>query len=122
MFEFSNKFETIEVFTPVKNAAGALTGLSIDTTFYDPEAFVAPLRASQRYNRTGGLDSPTQRYTFIECLSNIKSVNGKPVQLTAGHPDYIDYYGRPWSKAWDVLEAGWDKPQRLNPAIEDIFK
>lgn len=122
MFEFSDKFETVEVFTPIKNAAGAMTGLSIDTTFYDPEAFVAPLRASQRYNRTAGLDSATQRYTFIECLSNIKSVNGKPVQLTAGHPDYIDYYGRPWAKAWEVLEAGWDKPQKTIPAIDDIFK
>ena len=106
MFEYSNSLETVEVFTPVKNAAGNFTGLSIDTTFYDPEAFVAPLHLVQQWNRTSGLDNPMQRYTYIECLSNIKSVDGKPTQLTAGKPGYIDFYGRPWAQNWEKLEVG----------------
>ena len=70
------------------------------------------------------LDDPKARFTFIECLSNIRNVNGRPKQLTKGDPDYIDYYGRPWAKNWEkYLEAGWDKPQDDIPAaITDIFK
>jgi hypothetical protein len=111
MFEFSNKMETIEIYTPRRNADGSFAGLTIDTTFYDPEAFVAPLHNVQQWNRQSGLDNPTARYTHIECLSNIKSVNGKPTQLTMGDPGYVDFYGRPWAQNWDKLEVGWDKPQ-----------
>ena len=117
MFEFSNSLESVEVFTPRRNPDGSFAGLSVDTTFYDPEAFVAPLHTVQQWNRTTGLDNPTQRYTYIECLSNIASLNGKPTQLTAGDPGYIDYYGRPWSQNWEKLEAGWDKPERPLPGI-----
>ena len=61
--------------------------------------------------------------TFVECLSNIRNVNGRPTQLTPGHPDFIDYYGRPWAKNWETFfEAGWAKPQEELPAaITDIF-
>ncbi len=118
MFEFSNSLQTIEIYTPIKNAAGAMTGLSIETTFYDPEAFLTPLRTAQQYNRIGGLDHATNRYTHIECLSNIKSINGKPTQLTNGDPGYVDYYNRPWAKNWEELEKGWNKPRMELP---DIF-
>jgi hypothetical protein len=117
MFEFSNSLETIEVFTPRRNADGSFAGLTVDTTFYDPEAFVAPLHSVQSWNRTSGLDNPTQRYTYIECLSNISSLNGKPTQLTAGDPGYVDYYGRPWAQNWEKLEEGWDKPEPKLPGI-----
>ncbi|HVH26378.1 MAG TPA: hypothetical protein VM818_06450 [Vicinamibacterales bacterium] len=117
MFEYSNSLETLEVFTPRTNADGSFAGLTIETTFYDPEAFVAPLRNTIRWDRTAGLDHSSQRYTFIECLSNIKSVNGRPTQLTSGDDDYIDYYGRPWSQNWDKLEADWEKPLPKLPGI-----
>jgi len=119
MFEFSNAMETVEVITPRRNADGSFAGLTVDTTFYDPEAFVAPLHSVQQWNRTAGLDHPTQRYTYIECLSNIQSLNGKPTQLTAGDPGYVDYYGRPWAQNWEKLEAGWDKPQI--ELLPDVF-
>jgi hypothetical protein len=117
MFEFSDSLETVEVFTPRNDDTGTFAGLTVETTFYDPEAFVAPLRNTIRWDRTATLDHPTQRYTFIECLSNIKSVNGRPTQLTTGDADYIDYYGRPWSQNWDALEAGWERPQPALPGI-----
>ena len=49
MFEYSNSLETIEVFTPRTNADGSFAGLTIDTTFYDPEAFLVPLRSGIRF-------------------------------------------------------------------------
>jgi hypothetical protein len=116
MFENSDKLETIETYAPVYNN-GAFAGLQHEATFYDPEAFVAPLHLSMRFNRASGLDNPTRRYTYIECLSNIRNVNGKPQQTTEADPRFIDYYGRPWAKNWEKnFEVGWDKPSEDLPA------
>jgi hypothetical protein len=64
------------------------------------------------------------RHTFIECLSNVANVNGRPTQLPASDPRYIDYYGRPWAKNWEKhFEQGLEKPDaELPAAITDIFK
>jgi hypothetical protein len=123
MFEYSNSLETVDVFTPIYNN-GAFVGLKVETTFYDPEAFVAPLYNVIRFNRASGLDSPARRYTYIECLSNIHNVEGKPNQLTAGNDRYTDYYGRPWAQNWEkYFEVGWEKPESDLPAgIFDVFE
>jgi hypothetical protein len=121
--EYSSKFEMIEITTPIKDAAGAVTGLNFESIFYDPEAFVAPLRSTMRWNRTQKGDSPNLRHTFVECLSNVVNVNGKPTQLPPNHERYIDFYGRPWAKNWEKnFEVGWEKPNDVPAAILDIFK
>lgn len=110
MFEFSDQIETIDVFTP-RMENGVFVGLSLDTTFYDPQAFVQPLHNVMRFNRQARMDDPTRRYTYIECLSNLRNTNGRPTQLTSSDPRFIDYYGRPWAQNWEkYFEAGWDKP------------
>ena len=98
--------------------------MTVETIFYDPEAFVAPLRSSMRWNRTQRLDSPNLRHTFIECLSNIVNVDGRPTQVNASNDRYVDFYGRPWAKNWEkYFEKGWEKPDSEVPAaILDIFK
>jgi hypothetical protein len=117
MFEFSDSLETIDVFTPRFDNSGAFVGLSLDTTFYDPPAFVAPLHNVMRFNRVARMDDPNRRYTYIECLSNLRNTNGRPSQLTSSDPRYIDYYGRPWAQNWEkYFEAGWDKPGEDLPA------
>jgi hypothetical protein len=123
MFEYSDKLETIETYAPVYNN-GVLVGLDHEAVFYDPEAFVAPLHLRMRFNRVSGLDNPTRRYTYIECLSNLQNVNGRPTQLTGASDRFVDYYGRPWAKNWEkYFEAGWEKPEEAVPdAILDIFK
>ena len=50
MFEFSDKLETIETYAPVYNN-GVFVGLDHEAIFYDPEAFVAPLHLTMRFNR-----------------------------------------------------------------------
>ena len=124
MFEFSDKMETVEIFKPALDASGKFIGLDHETVFYDPVAFVAPLRATYRYVRVAGPDDPTHRYTYIECLSNLRNTNGRPTQLTKADPRYIDYYGRPWAQNWEkFFEVGWDRPQDTLPQdILDIFK
>ena len=124
MFEFSDSMQTVEVITPRYDGNGALAGLTDDTTFYDPEAFVGPVHDVMRFNRVTRLDDATRRYTYIECLSNIRDVNRRPVQLTTGRDGYTDYYGRPWAQNWEKnCEAGWDKPETdFPPNIFDIFE
>ena len=124
MFETSDKLETVETFKPALDASGQFIGLDHETTFYDPDAFVTPLRASFRFIRAATPDDASRRYTFIECLSNIFNTDGKPKQTTAADPRFVDYYGRPWAKNWEkYFEAGWDKPQdELPSAVTDIFK
>lgn len=124
MFEFSGKMETVETFKPVYDQSGKFTGLDHDTVFYDPEAFVAPLHATYRYTRLATQDDPNRRYTYIECLSNLRNTDGRPTQLTKADPRYIDYYGRPWAQDWEkYFEVGWDKPQTTLPQdILDLFK
>jgi len=124
MFEFSDKIETVETFKPVYDAGGKFVGLDHETVFYDPEAFVQPLRATYRYARRATAADPNHRYTYIECLSNLRNTNGRPTQLTKADPRYIDYYGRPWAQDWEkYFEVGWDKPQDALPQdILDVFK
>ena len=108
------------------DAGGKFVGLDHETIFYDPEAFVAPLHARDALHPRGPrLDDPDRRYTYIECLSNIRNTNGRPTQLTARDPRYIDYYGRPWAQNWEkYFEEGWDKPQEdaAPKDVLDLFK
>jgi hypothetical protein len=123
LFEYSSNMETIEILSPRQDANGAFAGLTIETIFYDLDAFVAPLRSTMRWNRTQRHDSPNLRHTFIECLSNVTNVNGRPTQLSPADPRYVDYYSRPWAKNWEkYFEQGLEKPaQELPAAILDIF-
>jgi hypothetical protein len=116
MFEFSDRLETIETYAPVYNN-GTLSGLKHEAVFYDPDAFVQPLHLTMQFNRMANLDNDTRRYTYIECLSNLRNVNGRPSQLTASDPLFIDYYGRPWAQNWEkYFEVGWEKPDDDLPA------
>jgi len=114
----------VETFKPALDAGGKFIGLDHETIFYDPDAFVTPVRASYRFVRQATTDAPDRRYTFIECLSNIFNTDGRPKQVTGADSRFVDYYGRPWAKNWEEhFEKGWDKPQDdLPSAITDIFK
>ena len=81
------------------------------------------MRASYRFTRRATPEDPNRRYTYIECLSNLRNVNGRPSQLTASDPRFIDYYGRPWAQNWEkYFEVGWDKPDDDLPAnVLDIL-
>src|ERR1700733_127195 len=124
MFEYSYKLQTVETYKPPYNASGMFIGLDHEAVFYDPEAFVQPLHATYRFVRQGTPSDPDRRYSYIECLSNLRNTNGRPTQLTGADSRYIDYYGRPWAQNWEkYFEAGWDKPQDALPQdILDILK
>jgi hypothetical protein len=125
MFEFSPALETVEIFKPAYDANHKFFGIDHEAIWYDPQALAQPVRLTERYLRIAGPDDPKARYTFIECLSNIQNVDGRPKQLTKGEPGYVDYYGRPWAQNWEQwFEKGWDKPddEAVPKDVLDIFK
>jgi hypothetical protein len=125
MFEHSGKMESIEIYRPVRDGAGKFTGIDHEAIWYDPEARARPVRLLDRYPRLATMADPNRRYTYIECLSNIKNVRGIPAQQNKGDSDYIDYYGRPWAQNWEKwFEQGWEKPEpSLLPAdVLDALK
>jgi hypothetical protein len=125
MFEYSSRMETVETFKPLYDASHNLIGLDHEAVWYDPEAFVQPLRVRDRFMRRAAAGDPHARYTFIECLSNIKNVKGRPQQLPKTDPNFIDYYGRPWAQNWEQwFEQGWEKPADAGPPkdVMDLFK
>ena len=125
MFEYSDKMESVETFKPVYDAGGKFIGLDHEAVFYDPIALVQPIHIKYRFARRKALNDATQRYTYIECLSNIRNVNGRPEQVTESDPRYIDFYGRPWAENWEkYFEKGWDKPadSSVPQTVLDIFK
>jgi hypothetical protein len=110
MFEYSSKLETVEVFRP---AADGKT-ITVETTFYDPDAFIQPLHIVTPWELQAPADDPETRFTFVECRVQSTIVNGpdgRPTQLTPVDDGYIDYFGRPWAQNWEKhFEQGWKKP------------
>jgi len=110
MFEYSNSLEVIEVFTPNEDG----TGMSVEATFYDPEAFRQPLTTVTPWILDGRIGDPERRYTFMECRVQSTILNGpdgRPTQLTPLDEGYIDYFGRPWAENWERhFEQGWERP------------
>ncbi len=125
LFEFSGKMETVETFKPLYDASHHFIGIDHEAIWYDPDSLVQPVRVRDRFLRRAQAGDGNARFTFIECLSNIKNVDGRPVQLTKDNPDFIDYYGRPWAQNWEKwFEQGWEKPddEVVPKDVLDLFK
>ena len=102
MFEFSGKMETVETFKPRYDAQRQVHRARPRDRLLRSRRVrrsrCAPPIASSARRRP---DDPNRRYTYIECLSNLRNTNGRPTQLTNADPRYIDYYGRPWAQNWE---------------------
>jgi len=122
-YEFSSKMQTIEIYTPYKDASGKFAGLNHEAIFYDPESLVQPTRIVRQLNRLGGMDSGNP-YTFIECVPNIYPVKGKATPVTPGQVveyEVPDMYGRPWAEMWHKYwEQGMVDPQAAK-AQDELF-
>ena len=109
MFEYSNSLEVIEVIRPAEDGSG----LIVEATFYDPEAFTQPLHTVTPWLFSAPINDPERRFTFVECRVQSTIVNGpdgRPTQLTFIDEGYIDYFGRPWAQNWEEhFEQGWER-------------
>jgi hypothetical protein len=111
MFEHSSQLEIVEVFRP---GADGKT-ITVEATFYDPEAFTRPFHTVTPWELAAPPDDPEARHTFVECRVQSTIINGpdgRPTQLTFLDEGYIDYFGRPWAQNWEKhFEQGWQKPE-----------
>ena len=118
-FEFSNKMQTIEIYTPIRDAKGQVTALNHEAVFYDPEALVEPIRIIRNYARISGFDEGAP-IEYIHCIPTIYPIKGRATPVTPGSVieyEIPDMYGRPWAQMWQkYFEKGMEKPKE-----EDIF-
>ncbi|MEO6186995.1 MAG: hypothetical protein ABIP38_04740, partial [Steroidobacteraceae bacterium] len=82
-FEFSSKMQSIEIYTPVRDAAGKVTALNHEAILYDPEAFVDPIRIVRNYARLGGFEEGDP-YVYIRCNPTIMPVKGHATPVSPG--------------------------------------
>lgn len=117
--EFSGQLQTVEIYTPVKDAAGALTGMKHEIVLYDPEALVDPVRIVQTWRRLGRLNE-NGPMPYMECIPHIFPIRGVATPKTPGSSfeyELPDIYGRPWAQYWEkYFEKGMQRP-----AEESIF-
>jgi hypothetical protein len=118
-YEHSNKLQTIEIYTPNRDASGKFLGLNHEAIFYDPDALVKPVRVVRNFLRTSGYDQGDP-YVFIECVQTIFPIKGTATPMTPGSVfeyEMPDMYGRPWAQIWEKYwEQGMEKPE-----AEDVF-
>ena len=114
-FEFSSKLQTIEIYSPVRDANGQITAMRQEAIFYDPESLVEPIRIMRNLPRMGALEDGNP-YTFIECVPNIYPIKGHATPVTPGQEitfETPDMYGRPWAKNWEkYYEQGMKRPDQ----------
>ena len=121
-YEFSNKLQTVEIYTPNRDAAGKVTGINHEAIFYDPEALVEPVRVVRNLNRVGGVEEGNP-YTFIECVPNILPEKGRARPIAPGQIfqyEIPDIFGRPWAVMWEkYFEEGMKNPAKER--MEELF-
>jgi hypothetical protein len=121
-FEHSSKMQSIEIYTPIRDAAGAFVGLNHETVLYDADALAEPVRIVRNLHKINAFtDADQTPYTFIECVQTIFSIDGQNAPITPGtviEYEMPDMYGRPWDAIWQrYFEEGMSRPDD----DEDLF-
>jgi hypothetical protein len=118
-FEHSNRMQTIEIYTPNRDANGAFLGLNHEAILYDPEALVEPVRIIRNVLKSSGFEQGDPQ-PFIECVQTIFPIEGRSTPVSPGTTielEVPDMYGRPWAEIWEKYwEEGLERPQE-----EDVF-
>jgi hypothetical protein len=113
-FEFSNKLQSIEIYTPRKDAAGTLRGLKHEVVLYDDEALVDPVRIVHTLDKQHDLNEG-EPFPIMECIPQSFPVDGQTTPMTPGQTfDYRvpDIFGRPWAQIWERYhEEGMERPR-----------
>lgn len=114
-WEYSSNLQLIEIWSECRDADGSLLGLEHETVFYDPEAFVAPVRDIRFFIRQGDYDE-FEPLNHEHCNQTIfLSNDGRGAQVSPGTTiEYTvpDLYDRPWARVWEeYFEQNMNKPE-----------
>lgn len=113
VFEHSGKMQTVEIFNPRYDAEGNLAGIEQETIFYDPEAFVEPLRTIQVHIKQAEIED-ADPFVYNRCIQTIFPIEGRAQPVSPGvEIDYtvLDMFDRPWARIWErYFEDGMERP------------
>ncbi len=114
-WEYSSNLQLIEIWSERRDAQGALVGLEHETVFYDPDAFVEPVRDIRYFARTGDY-AEADPLNHEHCNQTIfLGPDGRGAQVSPGTTiDYTvrDLYDRPWARVWEeFFEQNMSKPE-----------
>ena len=113
--EFSNRLQSIEIYTPRESADGALIGLKHEIILYDDEVFVEPVRIVHYLDKRGELNEGTP-FPIMECVPQTYPVDGHATPMVPGQTfEYTvpDIFGRPWAQIWERYhEEGMEQPSQ----------
>jgi hypothetical protein len=117
--EFSNKMQSIEIYTPRVDAQGQFIGLHHEVILYDEEALAEPVRIVHLLDRDHALNAG-EPFTYMECVPQAFPLDGNTTPMAPGQTFSYrvpDIFGRPWAQIWEQYhEEGLQRPQ-----IESIF-
>jgi hypothetical protein len=104
----------VEIYTPVKDEDGTLTGLRHEIVLYDDEVFVDPVRIVHYLDKQGELNEGDP-FQIIECIPQTYPVDGHATPMVPGQTfEYTipDIFGRPWAQIWERYhEEGMQRPE-----------
>jgi hypothetical protein len=113
-FEYSNKLQSIEIYTPRRDDSGALLGLKHEVVLYDDEAFVEPLRIVHLLDKQRELNEG-EPFPIFECIPQSFPIDGHTTPVVPGQAiEYVvpDVFGRPWAQIWERYhEDGMQRPR-----------
>jgi hypothetical protein len=112
--EYSNKLQTLEIWTEEYDDDGNFTSLRQEVIFYDEDALVDPVRFVHYLDKNRNLNEGDP-YEHGECLRRIFPIDGRAVQLNPGQTiefTLLDVYDRPWAQIWEqYFEQGMARPE-----------
>ncbi len=124
-WEYSNRLQLIEIWSERHGADGAFLGLEHETVFYDPEAFVQPVRDIRFFSRSGDA-ADAAPFNLDHCNQTIfigEDGRARPVAPgTTIQYEVPDIYGRPWAHIWEkYFEQDMKRPERSDD-LDDFFR
>jgi hypothetical protein len=113
-WEYSSQLQIIEIWSEQHDADGGFIGLEHETVFYDPEAFVEPVRDIRFFAYSGDY-ARFNALAHAHCNQTIFiDEDGRAAQVPPGTTiEYTvrDLYDRPWARVWEeYFEDGMSRP------------
>jgi len=113
-WEYSSQLQLVEIWSERHDANGGFIGLEHETVFYDPEAFLEPVRDIRFFAYTGDY-ADFNALPHDYCNQTIfLDADGRGAQVPPGTTiDYTvrDLYDRPWARVWEeYFETGMSRP------------
>jgi hypothetical protein len=120
-FEFSNKMQSIEIYTPITDKDGKFVGINHEVILYDDDALAEPVRFFENWEKARGLAAGNP-FDWRECVQDLYPINGRQTRVKPGDKIEVTVpylYGRPWADIWvEYFEKGMQPPKTNDPLAQ----